>query len=90
MVSFDVTSLFTNVPLDLVINDIANKLFSSNVATTLSSFRKPIMQNILKKRIKLSTECIFIDNGKLFSQIDRTTMDNSLGPTLSHWFLGMI
>ena len=35
LVSFDLTSLFNNVPVDLVIDDIANKLFSCNVAPEL-------------------------------------------------------
>ena len=66
----DVTSLFTNVPVDLVIDDIANKLFSYEVASKLPFLqaKKPITQNIFKKLLKLSTEGMFIHNGKLFSQ----------------------
>ena len=90
--SFDVTSLFTNVPVDLVIDDIANKLFSYEVASKLPFLqaKKPITQNIFKKLLKLSTEGMFIHNGKLFSQIDGVAMGNPLGPTLANWFLGMI
>ena len=90
--SFDVTSLFTNVPVDLVIDDIANKLFSYDVASKLPFLqaKKPITQNIFKKLLKLSTEGMFIHNGKLFSQIDGVAMGNPLGPTLANWFLGMI
>ena len=92
LVSFDVTSLFTNVPVDLVIDDIANKLFSYEVASKLPFLqaKKPITQNIFKKLLKLSTEGMFIHNGKLFSQIDGVAMGNPLGPTLANWFLGMI
>ena len=35
LVSFDVTSLLTNVPVDLAKDDISSKLFSSNVAPEL-------------------------------------------------------
>ena len=51
LVSFDVTSLFTTVPVDLVIDDIANKLFSYDVAPELPfvQAKKPITQNIFKK-----------------------------------------
>ena len=35
LVSFDVTSLLTNVPVDLVLDDIVNKLFSRDVAPEL-------------------------------------------------------
>ena len=57
MVSFNMTSLITNIPVDLVIDDIADKLFSSDVATELPflHFKKPIMQIILKKILILST-----------------------------------
>ena len=51
---------------------------------------KPITQNIFKKLLKLSTEGMFIQNGKLFSQIDAVAMGNPLGPRLANWFLGMI
>ena len=48
LVSFDVTSLFTNVPLDFVTDDIANKLFTCDVGPELSfvQAKKPITQNI--------------------------------------------
>ena len=46
-----VTSLFINVPVDRVVDDIANKFFSSDLATELLFLqsKKPIMQNIFKK-----------------------------------------
>ena len=92
LVGFDVTSLFTNVPVDRVIDDIANKLFSCDVALELPfvQAKKPITQNIFKKLLKLSTEGMFVHNGKLFSQIDGVAMGNPLGPTLVNWLLGII
>ena len=42
------------------------------------------------KLLKLSTESMFIHNGKLFSQIDGVALGNSLGPAIANWFLGMI
>ena len=43
-----VTSLFINVPVDRVVDDIANKFFSSDLATELLFLqsKKPVMQNI--------------------------------------------
>ena len=52
LVSFDVTSLFTNVPVDLVIDNIAKKLFSCDVAPELpfvqakTPLRKTSLKNI--------------------------------------------
>ena len=68
LVSLGVTSLFTNVPVDLVIDGIGNKLFSSNVAPELPfpHSKKTIAQNIWKKLLKLFTESMLIRSGKLF------------------------
>ena len=92
LVSFNVTSLFTNVPVNIVIDDIANKLFSCDVAPELPFLQAKtlITKQIFKKLLKLSTEGMFIHNGKLFSQIDGVATGNPLGPTLANWFLGMI
>ena len=48
LVSFDVYCLFTNIPSDLVIDEIANKLFLCDVTSELPFLqaKKPIMQNI--------------------------------------------
>ena len=64
---FDVTSLFTDVPVDFVIYDIDNILFSSDVALELPFLhsKKTIMQNVFKKLLKLSTKGMFIHKGKL-------------------------
>ena len=73
-------------------DDIANKLSSSDVVSELLFLhsKKAIAQNIFKKLLKFSTEGMFIQNGKLFSQINRVGMDIPLGPTLANWFLGMV
>ena len=51
LVSFDVTSLFTNVSVDHRVDDIVNKLLSSDVAPGLHflHFKKTITQIIFKK-----------------------------------------
>ena len=89
LASFNVTSLFTNVPVDLVIDNIANKLFSSDVASEFPFLysKKLITRNIFKKLLKCSTKGTFVHNGELFSQIDKVAISNPLGPTLANWFL---
>ena len=82
--SFDVASLFTNVLVDLVIDDITNKLFSGDVAPELSfvhsknQLHKWSLKNLWNSVPKVRG--MFIDNGKLFSQIDGVAMCDSLGP----------
>ena len=82
LVSFEVTNLFTNVPVELVTDDIANKLFSYDVTLELPFLqsKKPIIQNIFKKLLKLSTKGMFIHYSRLFSQIDGVAMRNLLDP----------
>ena len=66
-----------------IIDDIANKLFSYEVASkSFSSSQETNYKNIFKKLLKLSTEGMFIHNGKLFSQIDGVAM--GLGPTVAN------
>ena len=68
------------------------KSFSSDAASELPFLHvlseKPIMQYIFKKLLIISrfTENMFIQNGKLFSQIGRATVGNPLGSTLAVWF----
>ena len=70
--SFDVTSLFTNVPVDLVIDDIVNsrhtRMYDASKLPYLQA-KKPSIQNIFIELLTLRTEGMFIHNGKLFSQI---------------------
>ena len=64
------TSLFSNVPVNLVIDDIANNLISSDVALELPflHFKNTITgtQTIIKIPLNLSSVAGFIHNGKLF------------------------
>ena len=78
-VSFDVTSLFTNVPLDFTTDIILKRVFTENlISTTLS-------KSTLKKLILDSCrKTIFSYNGNYFKQIDGVSMGSSLGPVLSN------
>ncbi|XP_069983762.1 uncharacterized protein [Penaeus vannamei] len=81
MASFDVTNLFTNVPLDETIN-IMNSLFENfNYVFGLNQdhFRK--LHNIATKDIS------FFFNGKLYKQIEGVAMGSPLGPTLANIFM---
>ena len=63
LVSFDVASLFTNVPADLVIEDRANKLFSSDVVleSPFLQSKKPITQNFLTPEFHFFNLKIYFD-----------------------------
>ena len=86
MCSFDVVSLFTNVPLEEVINICADALYRNDdiepVITTLT-------ESSFKELMRLVTSGVeFSFNGAMFRQIDGVAMGSPLGPTLANIFVG--
>lgn len=84
MVSFDVQSLFTNVPLhetiniatDLYVNHSPNPAFDRDTFSTL---------------LKLATlDTFFLCNNAIYEQVDGVAMGSPLGPTLANIFLNHI
>ena len=82
LVSFDIESLFTNIPLDEVCDITCDYVYGS-----LSNKIPPFDKTTFKKLLKLATSGIFSFNNQLFSQIDGVTMDSPLGPSLANIFL---
>ena len=85
LVSFDVESLFTNVPLEETIGIAADYVYSENSKNT-PKFEK----SIFIKLLRIATGGIFEYNGKLYKQVDGVTMGSPLGPTLANIFLANI
>ena len=83
MVSFDVVSLFTNVPLTETINLIADYVY----AETNDSI-PPFTKDIFIKLMNLTTKGLFLyKEDVLYQQIDGVTMGSPLGPTLANFFM---
>ena len=79
LVSFDVVSLFTNVPLKRTINVIVDRIYKDKVIET------KLRKRTLKKLILDScTKTTFSFNDKLYDQIDGVCMGSSLGPVLAN------
>ena len=79
LVSFDVVSLFTNVPLQRTINIILNRIYKNKAITT------NLKKSTLKKLIHdCCTKTTFSFNDKLYEQIDGVCMGSSLGPVLAN------
>ena len=68
-VSYDVESLFTNIPVDETINYIINEIYQKKKLPQICS--KAIFKRLL---YKLTTEVSFQFNYKLFKQTDGCTM----------------
>ena len=78
-ISFDVVSLFTNVPLNETIEMITNGLPDSNIP-----------KKSLTSLLKCVTGGLFQYNNKLYSQIDGVSMGNPLAPTIANFFMGTL
>ena len=76
--SYDVESLFTNIPVDETINYIINEIYQKKKLAHICS--KTIFKRLL---YKLTTEVSFQFNYKLFKQTDGCTMGGPLSVTLS-------
>ena len=83
MASFDVDSLFTNIPLNETINICVEKLYIDK-NMTVNGFNKQEFQSLLELATK---ESLFVFNKEYFRQIDGVAMGSPLGPTLANIFL---
>ena len=82
MDSFDVTSLFTNIPVDETIEIIANRLFANSMY--FEGFDRSEFTKLLSISVK---NCHFIFNGKIYQQIDGVAMGSPLGPLFANIFM---
>ena len=82
MVSFDVESLFTNIPLNECIDPAVKYVSDGNPDVKLSN-------NELKDFFHFATSRThFLFKGSFYDQIDRVAMGFSLAPVLTNLFMG--
>ena len=77
-VSFDVTSLFTNIPLCKTVNFILKCIYKDKHITT--SLSKCTLKKLL---LNTCTKTPFSFNDQLYQQTDGICMGSPLGPTLA-------
>ena len=82
MASFDINSLFTNVPLDETINICVKKLFGRK--NKFKGYSKEDFKKLLCFAVK---DSFFLFNGSYYEQVDGVAMGSPLGPTLANIFL---
>ena len=82
MVSFDVSNLFSNVPLDDTIDHLC----------TLIDFKEfPVNKNTLRALLNLACKnVLFQFQNSLYVQIDGVAMGSSLGPTLASFAMHLV
>ncbi|KAL5251675.1 hypothetical protein ACHWQZ_G014720 [Mnemiopsis leidyi] len=76
MASFDVQSLFTNVPLAETIDVCMDKLYRGNGNIPVPNLPEQVLRKLLSLCV---CDNIFVFNGKVYSQIDGVAMGSSLG-----------
>ena len=82
MVSFDVKSLFTSVPLEHTIDITIKRIYAKHEITTV--FTRPEM----KKLLTICTKNVhFSFNNNIYIQIDGVAMGSPLGPVLANIFM---
>ena len=82
MASFDITSLFTNIPIDETIDIILDQLFSS--AQLFQGFSREQLKQLLNLSVK---NCHFTFRGRFFDQIEGVAIGLPLGPLFANIFL---
>ena len=82
MVSFDVKSLFTNVPLDFTIKLILQRIYDDKLIDT------KIKKEHMKELLDMCTKDIhFSCNNKIYKQTDGVAMGSPLGPVIANIFM---
>ena len=81
MCSFDVCSLFTNVPLDETMQICLDKLYALPDSPTIP---RPVLKKLLEFATRKSH---FILDGQYYDQIDGVAMGSPLGPVLANIFM---
>ena len=80
--SFDVISLFTNVPLAETIKLIASYLYAKDNPSC-----PPFNKDSFVKLMFKATQELFLCKDELYQKINDVTMGTPLGPTLANFFM---
>ena len=84
MASFDVVSLFTNIPVEDTFKIIEDKLFGESV-TEYNGFPKKLFKRMYDLCCR---DNLFIFDNKLFKQVDGAPMGGCVSPSLAEVFMG--
>ena len=83
--SLDIKSLYTQIPLNEVIEDILTTIYDKSTNSIFKGSK--ITKNILRKMLNLCSQSVFLYNNKVYKQIDGVAMGSPLAPLLANWFV---
>ena len=83
MVSFDVTSLFTNIPLQATVEIILNKIFYED-DYLFHGLNRSNFQKLLEIAVQ---DTHFLFNNDIYKQVDGVAMGSPLGPIMANAFM---
>ena len=86
MVSYDVESLFTNVPVLETVNIILDKIFIEP-DSLFQGFNKENFKKLLDLAVQ---DTFFVFNGELYKQTDGMAMGSPLGPIFANVFMSSL
>ena len=82
MASFDIKSLFSNIPLTELLNLCVQNLYRNQTHVI------NLTKNSFYKLLKITMfESVFIIDGKFYEHCDSVAMGSPLGPTLANVFM---
>ena len=82
--SFDVVSLFTQIPTDATIEIILKEAYKNPRLTRFHGLKRPDLKRLLEICTK---ESLFLFNGEFYDQVDGVSMDSPLGPLMANAFM---
>ena len=86
LVSYDVTALFTNVPLNETINILVDKAFANDWFN--QTYELSLQKEQLARLLEIATtNQLFQFNGQLYEQVDGVAMGSPLGPLMANVFM---
>ena len=88
-VSYDVESLFTNIPLDDTIDKLVSKIFKNS---SIYKYKNVIFtKDTLKEALCLcAKDQLFLFNNEIWLQTDGNSMGSPLGPPLANFYVSYI
>ena len=86
LVSYDVTALFTNVPLNETINILVDKAFANDWLN--QTYKLSLQKEQLARLLEIATtNQLFQFNGQLYEQVDGVAMGSPPGPLTANVFI---